>query len=248
MSVYEDKFYKDRHRKTVISAETILKILQEELPPIKSAVDFGCGVGTWLSVLKNNGTEVIKGMDGDWISENVLEISREEFQESNFEDRINLDFKYDLAVSLEVAEHLSPKAADQFVESLTSASDFILFSAAIPYQEGTHHINLQWQEYWANLFYIKGYAPFDFVRKGIWSNTEIPSYYRQNILLYVKNKRLSDVKTAKPISRSYASVVHPERYLSKMDKMNSVKGSFNLFGKAVRNHLRTLVSGKYFKT
>lgn len=41
---------------------------------------------------------------------------------------------FDLAISLEVAEHLPETSADVFVESLTAAAPIIVFSAAIPMQ------------------------------------------------------------------------------------------------------------------
>ena len=63
MTVYNDEFYKNRHKKTLYSAEIILSIVQEIIPEIKSAVDLGCGVGTWLSVIEKRGaTDMYVGL------------------------------------------------------------------------------------------------------------------------------------------------------------------------------------------
>jgi len=50
---YEHDFYRDRHEKTAYSAKIILSKVVDILPSTHSAVDLGCGVGTWLSVLKD---------------------------------------------------------------------------------------------------------------------------------------------------------------------------------------------------
>ena len=63
-----------------------------------------------------------------------------------------LERKFDLAISLEVAEHLKSSSSEDFVQSLTTLAPMILFSAAIPHQGGLHHINEQWLEYWGDLF------------------------------------------------------------------------------------------------
>ncbi len=242
---YGRDFYENRHRKSLPAAEKILGIVADALPPVRSAVDFGCGVGTWLSVLKNRGTDDILGLDGAWVEREFLQIPQACFREADFEKRINLDKRYDLAISLEVAEHLSPDVAGDFVKSLTQASDFVLFSAAIPFQEGTHHINLQWQAYWAGLFGEQGFRPFDLVRKPIWMDNDIAVFYRQNILVYVKEDRVGQLEVSGSGATDeypYLSLVHPETYLEKAEQMYTVKGSFKLFRKAVKRHLRSLLS------
>ena len=93
-------------------------------------------------------------------------------------------------MTLEVGEHLSPARADSFVEDLTRLSDVILFSAAIPAQGGTNHVNEQWQSYWAEKFSRRGYVTVDCIRPKIWANSAADICYRQNILLYVKSTEL----------------------------------------------------------
>src|SRR3546814_17519339 len=50
-------WYDERPQPTVYSAETILSLLLPCLPPVRSAVDRGCGVGPWLSVLQARGAQ-----------------------------------------------------------------------------------------------------------------------------------------------------------------------------------------------
>ncbi|WP_462137916.1 hypothetical protein [Candidatus Mycalebacterium sp.] len=121
--------------------------------------------------------------------------------------------KFDLAISLEVAEHLPPERAESFINYLTTLSDFVLFSAAIPLQGGINHFNEQWQDYWADLFEKKDYVPFDIVRAKIWNNEKIKNWYKQNIILYVKKNEIHRIKTEYIPKKNLAlSVVHPSYY------------------------------------
>ena len=242
---YDHDFYKDRHRNTVNSASTILSIVIDILPKVNSAIDFGCGVGTWLSVLKEKGISEIQGLDGNWVEQDLLEIPKHCFQHVNFEEKISLERNFDLAISLEVAEHLTPENAKQFVGSLTNASDFILFSAAIPLQGGENHINEQWPDYWIDLFNEKKYVALDLIRKTIWYDKTIPTWYRQNILMFVKQEKLKELKLPNlDIGSQYLpiAVVHPDTYLTKINKIPSVKGSVKLLWHAVKRWIKKKIS------
>ncbi|RDH81534.1 MAG: hypothetical protein DIZ80_15770 [endosymbiont of Galathealinum brachiosum] len=232
---YKHNFYKDRHQSTIDAANNILSLVIEALPKLESAVDFGCGVGTWLSVLKEKGVSDVRGLEGAWVEKNLLKISEEELTEVNFEKGVKLDKKYDLAITLEVAEHLKPETASKFVQSLTTASDYVMFSAAIPFQGGTNHVNEQWPDYWVDLFEKENYVLIDFIRMKIWNDEAIPVWYRQNILMFVKKEKLDSMKLPAPEEfRFPLSVVHPETYISKMNKLYSVKGNLKMLPRSIK--------------
>jgi hypothetical protein len=67
-------------------------------------------------------------------------------------------------MSLEVAEHLSGKAGACLVHTLTQAAPLVMFSAAVPGQRGSHHINEQWPGYWRSLFTDEGFRLFNPIR------------------------------------------------------------------------------------
>lgn len=81
MNPYNKEFYENRHKNTLYAAETILSIVQRGVPEIKSAVDLGCGVGTWLYVLEQSGGTHVCGVDGDWVNKDYLKIQKEHFIE-----------------------------------------------------------------------------------------------------------------------------------------------------------------------
>jgi len=212
---YNGEFYDSQMEGSVKSAIIVLPIILEVLPSIHSAVDFGCGAGTWLSVLKNLGVGEIRGYDGVWAEKKLL-ISRENFTAVDLDKgTIQIERKYDLAISLEVAEHLPESSARNFIKTLTDSSDIVLFSAAIPFQGGTNHINERWQSYWRDIFDMYGFVGTDFPRRKIWNLSDVDICYRQNIVLYVKKEKIETIAipTECFLSNEQIDCVHPELYI-----------------------------------
>ncbi len=239
MAKYRDEFFRDRHARTVYAAETVLGILLPALPPVSSAIDVGCGVGTWLSVLARQGVTGIQGVDGPWVDVANLVIPRENFVHHDLRQDRDFGRRFDLAMSLEVAEHLPAERAAGFVGWLTGLSDIVLFSAATPQQGGKNHFNEQWQDYWAELFAARDYVPADFIRARIWDDSRIATWYRQNLLVYVRRNRLPELRlqhgagTPGPLS-----IVHPEVFLAKLDRAATVGGVLKRWRRALRRSLK----------
>ena len=122
---------------------------------------------------------------------------------------MHLDQRFDLALCLEVAEHLPASSAPVLIESLVSAAPVVLFSAAVPEQGGVHHINEQWPSYWEKLFAERGLRKFDVIRPLIWNNCSIQPWYRQNLYLFTSrsNERLDSMKSFEPEFTILSSVV-----------------------------------------
>ncbi|MES1929787.1 hypothetical protein SADO_11034 [Salinisphaera dokdonensis CL-ES53] len=244
---YVQSFYDDRHRQTLYSAERVLECLDPILPDIKSAVDIGCGVGTWLSVLEARGVTKVQGYEGPWVDESLLQIPVECFEKRDLTQLIPAPTeRFDLALSLEVAEHLPPESASTFVESLTNQADFIVFSAAIPHQGGRHHVNEQWLEYWLQLFEAHDYIGLDVVRRTLWDDERIQRWYRQNVILVAKRSRVDSLTLPNsPDALRPLSLVHPRSledriaaYERARTKAQSLSGSWKLFRRAVRRSLK----------
>ena len=204
-----------------LSADCILGIVWEYLQP-NSVLDVGCGLGTWLAAVQRRGVTDVRGIDGPWLTASGVACDPALVQISDLETGFDLSRRFDLLICLEVAEHLSPEAADRFVASLVKHSSSILFSAAIPFQGGHHHVNEQFLPYWVERFARHGYQPLDVIRGRIWDDMEILWWLRQNVILFVHedliaaNERLRDVgdDPARPIS-----VVHPDIYMSRMHRL-----------------------------
>lgn len=212
-TVYDAHFYDDQAAGSFASSAQYVPYILE-LTRAKSVVDVGCGVGTWLQTYAHAGVSDILGIDGSWVDTSKLYIPKDKFRPVDLLQLPRIERRFDLAQSLEVAEHLPHSHAAQFVEFLTSLSDVVVFSAASPHQGGTDHINERWPSYWRAHFESFGYALFDVFRPRFWSSEKVMWWYAQNTFLYVKRERRSALALdpAQPEGFVYPErIVHPRR-------------------------------------
>ena len=218
--MYNKGFFERTRPVSRFSAGVIVPMVIELVRPT-SIVDVGCGTGEFLSLFQDRGVQEILGIDGMYVERSQLAIPQENFRAVDLGTPFTLDRTYDLAVCLEVAEHLEPTAASNFIASLTRLAPIILFSAAIPLQDGYHHVNEQWPDYWAQLFREQGFLPVDAIRKRIWHNRRVEDYYRQNILLFCSEQAINSSEILQQEFRAtnsdMLSLVHPDLFLRKRD-------------------------------
>ena len=213
---YTAQYYARLSRGSRTSAAAVVPLVLELIQPT-SVVDVGCGIGAWLAEFKRHGVSEVLGVDGSHVPESQLEIEPAEFLTADLSQPLQLERTYDLAMSLEVAEHLEPAQADQFVESLTQLAPVILFSAAVPFQGGEHHVNEQWPAYWAERFEARGFVALDALRSSLWDRPEVDWWYAQNLLLFVRRDDLGRYPRLAEVIPSDAanipSFIHPRNYL-----------------------------------
>jgi hypothetical protein len=201
----------------------------------QSVADVGCGIGSWLKVFEENGITDILGIDGDYVNKDLLYIRKDQLMTTDLEKPVSITRKFDLVMSLEVAEHLKPEVAETFVETLVGLGDVIVFSAAIPQQGGQNHLNEQWPTYWRDIFRKHGYYFYDVFRQHFWNNKKIDWWYRQNIFLVAKE----GVEEKYHFNQGFNEMIHPELFQSKTNMINDfingdigVANSFKIFKKA----------------
>ena len=205
-SIYPNDFYVNRRASTAHAATRILSALPTALPR-RSVADIGCGTGTWLAAALADGATSAFGIEGNWVTPDQLDDPRIVFAPQDLEQRFSGP-RVDLAMSLEVAEHLTLARAESFVADLVALAPAVLFSAAIPGQGGINHLNEQWQSYWAERFASHGYLAFDVVRPAIWTDEAIPAWYKQNVVLYLDAKTATQLGLT-PTSPALLDRVHP---------------------------------------
>jgi SAM-dependent methyltransferase len=203
---YDPRFFAAIRDDARRSAERIVPIVVDLLAP-RSVVDVGCGDGTWLSAFVERGIEDVLGVDGSYAVAGGLAIPAERFATRDLTRPLGLPRRFDLAVSLEVGEHLAPEHAETFVASIAAAASCVLFSAAVPFQTGAHHVNEQWPEYWAALFGRAGFTAVDALRPRVWDDPAVAWWYAQNALLYLD----ADALAARPALREIAARTDPAR-------------------------------------
>lgn len=196
----------------------ILPYVFDQLHP-RSILDVGCGTGSWLAAAKKLGISVVKGVDGIQLEDSRSEIEVQEFVKHDLTGPLDLSQKFDLAISLEVAEHLPESAADTLVTTLTLHSNVILFSAAIPGQGGQNHWNEQWPDYWQRRFKNKGFFAFDILRNIFWNNTNVDWWYKQNLLIYATKEYFGQLGDPTP---NLLPLVHPHLFNLKVQQISAL--------------------------
>jgi SAM-dependent methyltransferase len=230
-ALYDRAFFAEQVDGSARSARVVVPLVMKFVRDVRSVVDVGCGTGVWLASFKDAGVPRVLGLDGGAAAEQgQLEIELDEFRPANLEGNIDLDEFFDLCICLEVAEHLTERAAAAIVRNICNLSDVVLFSAAIPGQGGNHHFNERWPSYWADLFASAGYEALDSIRGLIWNDARVEWWYRQNLLLFANKAgrsrmALSSTTTA---GSTPLDIIHPacfEQYrrLSGQDETLSQK-------------------------
>lgn len=220
-TAYTPDFYQATQDGSRQSAREIIPILLNLLAPVQPqrVIDVGCGIGNWLAVFRELGITDCLGIDGEYVDLDLLQIPRDQFMPHDLKQPLSMESRFDLAISLEVAEHLPPDCADTFVQSLTQLAPVVLFSGAIPFQGGVEHINEQWAQYWIDRFARNGFVAIDCLRSQIWQNPNVEPWYAQNVLVFVRQDCLSNypalAKAAAQPQKQWARV-HPQIYLSSL--------------------------------
>lgn len=222
----------------------VVPILADLFSPT-SVVDIGCGTGNFLKVFRDSGVQTVKGLDGKWANRDLLfkHIRENEFEEIDLEQFSDSKIKYDLAICLEVAEHLKPEAAGQFIKALCTYSDIIVFSAAVPDQGGQNHLNEQWPTYWGRLFEKHGFKMYDILRPLIWNNPGVSYWYKQNVFVYMRTTTAAAERGYEAIDiEKFMNTIHPDIFQYKSQMLERIlegrftfKGYVKMFLKYLKN-------------
>lgn len=183
------------------SAGKIIPLIMGRYSP-ESVVDFGCGRKAFLNA---TGLEDTCGVDMDYVEPDVV---------ADLNQPIDLNRRFDLVISLEVAEHLEPESAETFVDTLCRHGDLIIFSAAIPGAANPLHLNEQYWEYWIEKFKERGFVCEDWLRDEIWDDQDVAACYKNDVLIFHKKKR---------VYKEFQNKVHPEYYGCMVNKIYNNK-------------------------
>lgn len=234
---YDDRFFDQITAQSLSSAEVIAPIVQR-LVGARSVVDVGCGRGAWLKAFQANGAQTVQGYDGDYVDRQKLLINPASFQPANLTEGISISGRYDLALCLEVGEHLPSRQAQGLVAALTRAASVVLFSAAVPNQGGTGHINEQWPAYWEHLFAQRGFVKIDAVRPHIFGHPQVAWWYQQNIVVYVSEAALAASERLQQAREGAPGPWHEWYHWKVLRPHQSVAGLWSELRKAIARAIR----------
>ena len=199
------------HNKSQPTSQRLYLEHLQSIIPFKSMCDLGCGPGYWVNVACKMGIEDAMGYDIPIAGGQKRLIEASHLVECDLSELYDFGRRFDLAVSTEVIEHIPQGKEGTFIANCCAASDFVLFSGAIPYQGGVGHVNEHWLEHWNSFFKSNGYVCFDLFREKFWYDPRIQYYYRQNTVFYVHCSRVDELhskglnSTSQPQTR-----IHPE--------------------------------------
>lgn len=181
---YDHEVHRQFH--SSVGARRVLRLLFKHGVPT-SVLDVGCGCGTWLEAALEAGATEVMGIDGVDLPQGSLAIPKQRVRRANLNRPIELGRRFDLVICLETVEHLAPESSSIIIDTLVRHGERILFSAAVPGQPGTHHINCRWPSFWQRLFNERGYWCDDSIRWALWEDPDVEPWYRQNMMLATRD-------------------------------------------------------------
>jgi 2-polyprenyl-3-methyl-5-hydroxy-6-metoxy-1,4-benzoquinol methylase len=203
MNKYSQEFYNSVSSRAVQSARITAGAIAGAIEPV-SVVDIGSGQGVWLHTISEFVPTVKRAVALDIQSHKspffdaLLKSSIDfKFVEANFENSSTLpDEQFDMAICLEVLEHLTPDTAVEVARDIGKKCSCLIFSAAILGQGGTGHINEQKFSYWMQLMRDQGFIALDIFRPALRKADDVPSYYKQNMMFFwhPQNSKRNGVK------------------------------------------------------
>jgi SAM-dependent methyltransferase len=187
MATYGNQYFTEEIFST--DYPSLAKAIIEAYAP-KHIVEVGCGPGHLTKSFSalNIKTTAIDGFSvPDFSAYPNIDFTKIDLNnKSEMSTFLNNNKGFDLVVCTEVAEHLLPESSNYLIEFLTSLAPVVVFSAAIPNQKGTGHINCQNRLFWHKMFAKNGFILQDTLRKTLSTNEKLAIWYKLNVLDYVK--------------------------------------------------------------
>ncbi|MBW4643622.1 MAG: class I SAM-dependent methyltransferase [Goleter apudmare HA4340-LM2] len=201
---YSEKYFQSRDFAT--DYETLAAVIFHLYHP-QTVAEFGCGPGHLSTELAKLGVQVIAvdGHSQPSFGGLTIEFHRLDLNDSTAIANFCANKRVDLAICLEVAEHLQPESSPTLVKWLTKIAPIVIFSAAVPKQGGHGHINLRPREYWYNEFTQRQFIAADRVREQLRATPSVAPWYRYNIIDYVQIQHPQAPEAAEVIPRLIAS-------------------------------------------
>lgn len=189
-ALYDQRFFSQTTASAAPSAQVVAPLLLRLVQP-QSVLDVGCGEGAWLKAFQDQGVPRLLGLDGSYVDRSQFLLDSACFRAADLARPVELEESFDLALCLEVAEHLPARQSRPLVRLLTRAAPVVLFSAAVPGQLGVGHVNEQWPGYWEARFAEHGYRRLDPIRRHIFQDARVAGWYQQNLFLYASAQALA---------------------------------------------------------
>lgn len=151
LKIYDAKFYDLNITEGTKMAIWFVPLLRE-IFQFKSLLDVGCGTGHYLRFCVDHGLSDVLGIEGSPHAFERLLVDKSQVVRHDLREPFRAGRKWDVALSIEVAEHIDKASAGTYVRTLATSSDTVVLTAARPGQGGRAHVNLQPPEWWQERF------------------------------------------------------------------------------------------------
>lgn len=190
--IYKGGFFKGRHRLDW-RKEYVCEGVRVAFNMVEgsSVIDVGCAIGEYVKYFREAFHFIAAGIEGSeaaipfLVTDGIHILDLREKLPSFLP-------RFTVCISLEVAEHIEPEYAEQYVDNLVGLSDQILITAAKPGQGGHHHVNCQMPRYWEAKFFRRGFHR-SHLREDMFKEILSPmshrkelNVYRQNVMIFRK--------------------------------------------------------------
>ncbi len=186
--IYNAEYYAETVAEAATaSADVMASSIVSDLAP-NAVFDVGCGTGALLAALgrlgcPGFGVEYSKAALR-YCREQNLDVTRFDIENDRYENPRD----FDVAVSMEVAEHIPESRADRYLDLLAGAGRAVVFTAAPPGQGGNDHVNERPAAYWIAKFADRGFQLNDELTRSWhdhWRRSEhVRSWYYQNLMVF----------------------------------------------------------------
>jgi predicted TPR repeat methyltransferase len=122
----------------------------------KSLIDIGCGNGVLLESLRAYNVTT-KGIEGSINGVQICTTKGLNVAQYDLRKKIVHTDTFDVAVSIEVAEHIEEEYVDIFIDNVCSFSDTIILTASPVDDGGVYHHNVKDKTYWKEKFLERNY-------------------------------------------------------------------------------------------
>lgn len=120
----------------------------------KSIFDVGCGEGHLINYFYDKG---IKVRASEGLSENINNARLKScIIEHDYTQDVLKPIKVDMTISCEFVEHVEERFIQNYLPQFC-ACKILVFTHALPNQDGHHHVNCQKAEYWITLMSYFGF-------------------------------------------------------------------------------------------
>jgi len=190
--IYNKDYYELVDAMAARSVRPMAESMVRELAP-KSVADVGCGTGALLAEFTARGLE---GWGLEYSAAGLEFCRQRKLAVEKFDLTTGIPTsprRFDLVVSMEVAEHVAAEFAGRLVDTLTRLADTAVFTAAVPGQGGgTEHVNEQPHDYWIGKFSERGFGFQEAVSlrwRAEWQAKGVEACYWRNVMVFTKRPR-----------------------------------------------------------